>query len=213
MSDIRKRTGRKGTTYQVRYTMPDGYAYKTFTTMKEARDYRENAAERLKHIRLSSEVRTIRQGLQKWLDVCEKEGCNGREPITKGTLQNYEYRVGIINAYNWTKELHELTAPDIVEFRSWLLRNYSRPVAHKALTTFHSMVLELMRRGIVAHDFAAGIAIPASSRYDQPVTIPTEKEVQNLLRAADALANTKRKPMMLIAKAVISSCSSVSGWN
>lgn len=195
MSDIRKRTGRKGTTYQVRYTTPDGYAYKTFTTMKEARDYRENAAERLKHIRLSSEIRTVRQGLQKWLDVCEKEGCNGREPITTGTLQNYEYRVGIINAYNWTKELHELTAPDVVEFRSWLLRNCSRPVAHKALTTFHSMVLELMRRGIVAHDFAAGIAIPASSRYDQPVTIPTEKDVQSVLRAADALANGKNQTL------------------
>lgn len=193
MSDIRKRIGSKGTTYQVRYTTPNGYAYKTFDTMKEARDYRENAAQRLKHIRLSADIRTVGQGLQKWLDVCEQEGCNGREPITKGTLQNYEYRVAIINAYNWNKELHELTAPDIVEFRSWLLRNYSRPVAHKALTTFHSMVLELMRRGIVAHDFAAGIAIPANSRYDQPVTIPTEKEVQSLLRAADSLANGKNQ--------------------
>src|SRR5689334_12292485 len=193
MSDIRKRTGRKGTTYQVRYTTPNGYAYKTFDTMKEARDYRENAAQRLKHIRLSADIRTVGQGLQKWLDVCEQEGCNGREPITKGTLQNYEYRVSIINSYDWTKELHELTAPDIVEFRSWLLRNHSRAVAHKALTTFHSMVLELMRRGIVAHDFAAGIAIPSSSRYDRPVSIPTEKEVQSLLRAADALANGKNE--------------------
>src|SRR6185312_7917648 len=161
----------------------------------EARDYRENAAQRLKHIRLSTEIRTVAQGLRKWLEVCEQEGCNGREPITKGTLQNYEYRVAIINAYNWTKELHELTAPDIVEFRSWLLRNNSRAVAHKALTTFHSMVLELMRRGIVAHDFAAGIAIPSSSRYDQPVTIPTEKDVQGLLRAADALANGKNQTL------------------
>lgn len=192
MSDIRRRTGSKGTTYQVRYTTPNGYAYKTFTTMKEARDFRENAAERLKYVPLSTEIRTVAQGLRKWLEVCEKEGCNGREPITRGTLQNYEYRVAIINAYQWTKQLHELTTPDVVEFRSWLLRNYSRVVAHKALTTFHSMVLELTRRGIVSHDFATGVAVPSSSRYDKPVTIPTEKDVHSLLRAADALANGKQ---------------------
>ena len=196
MADIRKRNGHKGITYQVRYpnkAAKSGYAYETFATLKEAREFRENSAARLRSGPLSTEIRTVEQGLRKWLDVCEKEGCNGREPITKGTLQNYEYRVAIINAYNWTKQLHELTAPDVVEFRSWLLRNHSRAVAHKALTTFHSMVLELMRRGIVAHDFAAGIAIPSSSRYDRPITIPTEKEVHSLLAAADALANVKNE--------------------
>ena len=129
MADIRKRTGSKGITYQVRYpnaASETGYAYETFATLKEARDFRENSAARLRSRPLSSEIRTVEQGLRKWLDVCEKEGCNGREPITKGTLQNYEYRVAIINAYHWTKQLHELTAPDVVEFRSWLLRNHSR---------------------------------------------------------------------------------------
>lgn len=196
MSDIRTRKGRKGTTYQVRYRDPtkqSGYGFETFETRKEALEFRENAAQRLRNRPLSHETRSVAQGLQKWLEVCEKEGCNGREPITKGTLQNYAYRVGIINTYNWTKQLHELTAPDVVEFRSWLLRNYSRPVSHKALTTFHSMVLELMRRGIVAHDFAAGISIPTSSRYDRPITIPSEKEVQQLLAAADSLANGKNQ--------------------
>ena len=198
MADIRKRSGSKGITYQVRYpskASETGYAYATFSTLKEAREFREDSPARSKGGPLSKETRTVEEGLQKWLDVCEKEGCNGREPITKGTLQNYRYRVGIINAYNWTKQLHELTAPDVVEFRSWLLRNHSRAVAHKALTTFHSMVLELMRRGILAHDFAAGIAVPSSSRYDQPITIPTEKEVHSLLAAADALANGKNETL------------------
>src|SRR5690348_370077 len=112
MSDIRTRRGRKGTTYQVRYRDPtkqSGYGFATFETRKEALDFRENAAQRLKSRPLCHETRSVAQGLQKWLEVCEKEGCNGREPITKGTLQNYEYRVGIINAYDWTKQLHELT--------------------------------------------------------------------------------------------------------
>ena len=43
MADIRKRTGAKGTTYQVRYPTPgtkSGYAYATFSTLKEARAFR-----------------------------------------------------------------------------------------------------------------------------------------------------------------------------
>jgi integrase len=194
MSDIRKRNGSKGITYQVRYpskTAQSGYAYETFVTLKEAREFRENSVARSKNAPLSREIRTVEQGLQKWLDVCAKEGRNGRDPVTAGTIQNYEYRAGIIRAYEWTKPLHELTAPDIVEFRSWLLQNHSRVVAHKALSSLHSMVKELMTRGILAHDFASGITIQTASRYDQPVTVPSEADVHTLLAAADRLANSK----------------------
>lgn len=194
MADIRKRTGSKGTTYQVRYpskASKTGYAYKTFSTLKEARDYRENSAARPKGVALSTEIRTVEQGLEKWLDVCAKEGRNGRDPVTAGTMENYEYRAAIIRAYGWQKPLHELTAPDIVEFRSWLLRNYSRAVARKALTSLHSMVRELMTRGILAHDFVSGITIQNSSRYDEPVTIPSEADIHALLAASDRLANSK----------------------
>lgn len=194
MSDIRKRSGSKGITYQVRYpskASSTGYAYKTFATLKEAREFRENSSGRSANGPLSKEIRTVEQGLQKWLDVCAKEGRNGRDPVTAGTVQNYEYRAGIIRAYDWQKPLHELTAPDIVEFRSWLLRNHSRVVAHKALSSLHSMVKELMTRGILAHDFMSGISVQTSSRYDEPVSIPTEAEIHALLAAADRLANAK----------------------
>lgn len=194
MADIRKRNGSKGITYQVRYpskASDTGYAYKTFATLKEAREYRENSSGRSTNGPLSKEIRTVEQGLQKWLDVCAKEGRNGRDPVTAGTIQNYEYRAGIIRAYDWQKPLHELTAPDIVEFRSWLLRNHSRVVAHKALSSLHSMVKELMTRGILAHDFMSGISVQTSSRYDEPVSIPTETEIHALLAAADRLSNAK----------------------
>lgn len=194
MADIRKRTGSKGTTYQVRYpnkASETGYAYKTFLTMKEAREFRENSLARSKSVPLSSEIRTIAQGLRKWLEVCEKEGRNGRDPVTAGTLENYQYRAAIINAYAWPKALHELTGPDAIEFRSWLLRHHSRDMAQKVLTSLHSMVREMMARGIIAHDFMSGISIQTSSRYDEPVTIPTERDIHALLKAADQLANSK----------------------
>jgi integrase len=52
--------------------------------------------------------------LQKWLDVCEKEGRDGKDPVTDYTLKNYEWRRDHIVKYRWSKELHELTSPDIV---------------------------------------------------------------------------------------------------
>ncbi len=196
MSDIRKRVGRKGVTYQVRYpskAAKSGYAYATFDTLKAAREFVESGGARKASASPSTEIRTVSQGIQKWLDICEKEGRNGREPVTRYTLANYEYRAEIIKLYAWEKELHELTKPDIIQFRSWLLENYSRDVAHKALTSFHSMIREMVGRAVLAHDVAAGVCITATSRYDEPVTIPSEKEIRDLLAAADRLANSKNK--------------------
>ncbi|MHC2424247.1 integrase [Bradyrhizobium elkanii] len=194
MSDIRKRIGAKGTTYQVRYpskATKSGYAFATFATRKEALEFRDKSrtpeAARTKR----ADIRTVADGVQKLLDICEKEGRKGREPVTRYTLDNYEYRANIIKSYSWEKELQELSQPDVIEFRSWLLANYSREVSHKVLVTFHSMVEELVSRSIMMHDIAAGVTVSAASRYDEPVNIPTEREVGALLTAADKLANSK----------------------
>jgi integrase len=196
MSDIRKRTGAKGTTYQVRYPSQatgSGYAYATFPTRKEAIEFRENAAARTAKSVRTPGIRTVADGLQKWLDVCEKEGRNGRDPVTTETLKHYQWRVAHINRYEWPRPLRELTTPDVVEFRSWLLRNFSVDVARKLLKSFHSMVLELITRGVLDRDIVVGVSIRSSSRYDEPVIIPTEGEVLELLAAADRLANSKNK--------------------
>ncbi len=192
MADIRRRKGAKGLTYQVRYPSKgtrSGYAYKTFTTAKQAREFRESGETK----KGSSAPVTVADGVQKWLDVCEKEGRDGRDPVTDFTLKGYKYRGRIINAYSWEKTLQELTAPDIVEFRSWLLANYPRSMAHFVLSSFHSMILEMVFRGVLAHDVAARVSIREQSRYEEPVTIPSEKEVMALLAAADRLANSKNE--------------------
>lgn len=196
MADIRKRAGSKGTTYQIRYAnsaTDAGYAYATFSTLKEARAFLESGDIKKHRVASSSEFRTVKQGLQLWLDVCEKEGRNGRDPITKDVLKNYQWRRDSILEYEWTKSLQELRTPDIVEFRSWLLRTFSRHKAQTLLLSFHSMTLELLSRGIITYDFVAGVTIRSTSRYDEPVIIPTEAEVHGLLAAADRLANSKNK--------------------
>jgi hypothetical protein len=154
MADIRKRKGAKGVTYQVRYpskSSKSGYTYATFDTLKEARDFREDSRSRPIGKRLDTEFGTVAEGVQKWLDVCEKEGRAGRDPVTPYTLKTYRYRASIIKDYDWGKSLHELAAPDVVEFRSWLIRNHSRDQARKVLSYFHSMILEMVSRGVLAN--------------------------------------------------------------
>jgi integrase len=197
MADIRKRKGSKGVTYQVRYPSEasmSGYAYKTFLTLKEAREFRESGeAKKTGPVRADGGIVTVADGIEKWLEVCEKEGRDGRDPVTDFRLKGYKYRARIVKLYPWKKGLQELTAPDIIEFRSWLLANYPRSMAHFVLSSFHSMILEMVFRGVLLHDVAARVSIRERSRYEEPVTIPSENEVMELLAASDRLANSKNR--------------------
>src|SRR5262245_7826010 len=124
MADIRKRTGKNGTTYQVRYATKatkSGYAFRTFDTLKEARAFTESGEARSPLGARDPEVRTIAQAVDKWLAVCVKEGREGRDPITKHTEKTYGRRAEVMKSYDWGKSLQEIDAPDVVEFRSWLL--------------------------------------------------------------------------------------------
>jgi integrase len=53
------------------------------------------------------------------------------------------------------------------------------------------MIREMIERGVLQRDVAAGVTVAATSRYDEPMVIPSEKEIQNLLAAADRLANSR----------------------
>lgn len=195
MSDIRKRTGRKGTTYQVRYpnrATTSGYAYKTFDTLKDARAFREDATARNRATPLSGEIQTVDRAIQKWLDICEFEGRDGKDPVSRATFEVYESRAAIMQAFTWDKALHELEAPDIVAFRSWLLKNYSRDQAKKVLSSFHSVLLEMVTQGVLATDPAAKVTIQ-HSRYKEPVKIPSVEEAQLILSTADQLANHRNQ--------------------
>jgi hypothetical protein len=139
MADIRKRKGAKGITYQVRYpskAAKSGHAYKTFLTLKEARHFAQHELPKLRAPK-SNEVRSVDQAIQRWLDTCEYEARQGKDPVSPATLEGYKYRAEIMRAYSWEKDLHEL-APDIVAFRSWLLKEYSRDQARKVLSSLHS---------------------------------------------------------------------------
>lgn len=193
MSDIRKRVGRKGTTYQVRYPSKEtksGYAYATFATRKEAVTFVESGRTQQATTFYRSEIQTVEQAIDKWLEVCEHEGRHGKDPVTDAVLENYQRRARFMKRYEWDKELRELQAPDIVRFRSWLLKNLTRDQARSTLSSFHSVLLEMQARGVLIADPASGISIQ-QSRYKEPVAIPSMKEMDTILTTCDGLANSK----------------------
>lgn len=193
MSDIRKRVGRKGTTYQVRYpskSTKSGYAYATFNTMKEARTFTENLGRIREAESLQGAVRRVSEAVQLWLDICEKIGRDGREKVEPETLKEYRHRGRIMQEYVWEKDLQELEPADVVQFRNWLLENKTRDQARRTLSSFHSVLIEMIHQGHLRHDPAAGISIKNGGRYDSEeseVEIPSDQELRDILAAADLM--------------------------
>jgi len=191
MADIRKRVGKKGTTYQVRYpskTTKSGYAFKTFNTLKAAREFNQNLGSLSG--RVSSEISTVSQAIQLWLDICEKIGRDGREKVEPETLKAYCHRGRIMQEYEWPKPLQELELSDVVHFRNWLLHNKSRDQARRTLSSFHSVLIEMKHQGHVQHNPAAGVSIKSGGRYETENTeyeIPSDQEIRDIYAAANLM--------------------------
>ncbi len=194
MADIRKRVGKKGTTYQVRYpskSTKSGYAFKSFDTLKEARAFLESGKTQQSEETRHTHIRTVDQAIDMWLEICEREGRDDREPVSPSTLENYRWRARTMKEYQWNCELRDLKEPDVIEFRSWLKRNCAPDQAQKVLSSFHSVLIEMGRRGIISKDPAQHVTIRKSARHKEPVKIPSVDELKRILQAADRLANSK----------------------
>jgi integrase len=160
--------------------------------MKAAREFVESGKTQQSGNSPHSEIRTVEQAIDLWLEVCEHEGRRGKDPVTKAVLENYQRMARFMKRYEWDKDLHQLEAPDIVKFRSWLLKTYTRDQARSTLSSFHSVILEMQTRGILIADPASGITIQ-KSRYKEPVAIPSMREMETILATADRLANSKNR--------------------
>lgn len=196
MADIRKRTGKSGTTYQVRYPDPttrSGYGYESFDTLKEARHFLESgrALERLSRSTAHPEIQSVSDAIDAWLQICEEEGREDRGPVSPSTLDNYTWRANTMKAYAWPCALRDLKQEDVKVFRSWLKRNCKTDQAQKVLSSFHSVLIEMKARSVITTDPAEKVTLRPNAREKEPVKIPTIEEFQALLAAADKLANAK----------------------
>ncbi|MEM7236215.1 MAG: site-specific integrase [Pseudomonadota bacterium] len=206
MADIRKRHSSKGISYQVRFAdsvTKSGFGYKSFTTWKAAQAFK--AEHDLEEARLGPSlgnsggslsssglmIRAVPDAIDHWLDICERVGRDGREPIEAMTLVEYRRRAAVMRRYAWTKVIQHLEPTDIVRFRTWLLETVSRDLARRTLSSFHSVLIEMKRQGIIRDDPGAGITIRAGGRYeeDSEVEIPSDQELRDILGAADVMGS------------------------
>lgn len=136
----------------------------------------------------ASAVCSVPDAVQRWLDICEKIGRDGREKVEPETLKEYRHRGRIMQEYAWDMDIRELEPTDVVRFRNWLLENKTRDQARRTLSSFHSVLIEMIHQGHLRHDPAAGISIKSGGRYEtdeSEVEIPSDQELRDILVAAD----------------------------
>jgi integrase len=136
---------------------------------------------------------TVAEAAQKWLAFVDGEG---REATTRKQYEEHA-RLHILPRIGREK-LASLTMPRIEALRDDLLRNLSRPMAKKVLTSLKSILKDAMRRGDVAQNVARDVSIKMASRDKRKlkigVDIPSADEIRNLLSASGAL-----RPALLVA--------------
>lgn len=192
MSDIRKRTGKKGVSYQVRYadsSSDTGYSYASFRTLKEAKAYSQDSQNWIS--KTAMEDKAVSEAVDLWLEICKNEGREGRDPVSPATYKYYSYIAGMMKSYSWKTGIAALRKPDVVNFRSWLISEHGRYLAAKTLTYFHAVLAEMATRGFIDSNPVSGVSVRKDTRYSEPIIIPTQKEIEALLKAADDLANSK----------------------
>jgi integrase len=156
--------------------------------LKEARAYQENLAS-LRRSPSSIALKVV-DAVDKWLEICETIGRDGREKVEPETLKEYTRRAEVIKEYGWTKAIHQLEPSDIVHFRSWLLENKTRDLARRSLSSLHSVLIEMKQQGYLKDDPAADVTIRSDGRYeddDGEIEIPSDREVKAILAATEVL--------------------------
>jgi integrase len=203
MASIRKRTWKSGgqlkTAWIADYFDQAGRRHiKTFKTRKEADGFMVKARHQVSqgtHVADRATV-SVSEAVDTWLEVCEKVGRRGREPVEPHTLRVYKTHGRHIKDIIGSTKLNRLSGPICVEFRDQLLERLSRRNSAKVLTSFKSVLREARSRGLMATDPAEDVSIVVSARQrnrltvadgDQAGEIPSPEQLACILAAADRL--------------------------
>ncbi|NKM81425.1 tyrosine-type recombinase/integrase [Rhizobium leguminosarum bv. viciae] len=169
--------------------------HKTFKTKREAQRWWEENAQgvRAKTHVPDSESITVQAMAGRWIEAVT-QGRGERGPAEASTLRQYNYHADtyIISRLGQVK-LCDLTKADIVDFKTHLLEEISRPLARKVLVSLKGLLNEAVAQNKVAVNVAAGISIGIDKRSQSKVTIPTVADVRILLAKLDELATQDNK--------------------
>jgi integrase len=199
---VRKRTwktkaGEHKEAWVVAYTGQDGRRHlQTFDRKKQADEFHDRVRVRVREgvHTPRNRSKTVAEAAADWIAYVELEG---RE---RSTTTQYRQHVNrhIVPRLGGEK-LAVLTTPRINEFRDDLLRDLSRPMARKVLTSLKSLLSDAQRRGNVAQNVATSVKIGVDKRGKPKlrvgVDIPTPNEIRLILGASSG----KWRPMLLTA--------------
>ncbi len=192
MASIERREQKTKTVYRVRYWAgrrnKNGnrlYDYSEWTDKrKNAQEFLENLGQR--RIRKST-ISSVDEVLDTWLEICEKEGRDGRNTVRPGTIKRYKSITKVARSYDWNGSPSEWEKEDIRNFRGWLLRTQTRDKAIRVMSYLTSAIKECVDQGLLATNPASGITIKRDKNSDTEIVIPTKQEVKAILWAAERL--------------------------
>ena len=219
MAFIQKIKGKKGPIYKVHYSEPvtGQRRCKSFDRRKDADAFRDSPKVTARTVTPSNTISDI---VTHWLDVCENVGRNGREPVARATLRQYERHARIISEAIISVDGAQLKLGTVLmsrldkhvceAFRSHLVKEFSWVYARKILTSFKSVLEQARASDLMDHMPAEHIFIrPSRRNYAASLSVtdkaPSIAEIHKILqslrerlRVSDRTLRRRRRRYKLI---------------
>lgn len=133
---------------------------------------------------------TITEAAKLWLQRCELE------QLERATLHSYRGHVkNHIEPKIGDLLLNDLSAVHVRDFLDSMLRDSTRAMAKKCLTTLRSIISTAQERGLVMHNVARDVKLRRSERHDPDRVFPTKDEIRALISNAPP----KHQPLIMTA--------------
>jgi len=133
---------------------------------------------------------TISDAAKLWIARCELE------QLERATMHSYRGHVrNHIEPKIGHLLLTELSAVDVRDFLDAMLRDSTRAMAKKCLTTLRSIISAAQERGLVQHNVARDVKLRRSERHDPDRVFPTKAEIKALI----ANASARHQPLIMTA--------------
>lgn len=137
-----------------------------------------------------ADIWTISEAARMWLKRCELE------QLERATLHSYRGHVkNHIEPKIGHLLLAELSAVNVRDFLDHMLRDSTRAMTKKCLTTLRSIISAAQERGQVLHNVARDVKLRRAERHEPDRVFPTKDEIRSLITQAPP----KHQPLILTA--------------
>ena len=194
-SYIVPREGKKATTYEARWGQnpQNGQPFsKTFKLRKEASSWLAKIGDK-EYIPDRSSI-TIDEALTLWLKVAELTGIDGKDPVSRQTLDNYKKEVKRLRGLKLadgtavaTIKVSKLSEALLNTIRTRLLETTTRDQARRCFADLKGALAQAKRDGVIVSDPSVGLkGVKRSKKDKRKVMAPREHEMQLIWKTADS---------------------------